>query len=908
MLSPVKLIDVELNEPAADILGLDGYVHLRALVRLHGAPIGYVELPVTGDRCAAATLRRAILEKHNWSIMHHLLSDLVALPFSPGKLSVASLVDVPHPVVDGELPTVTVAVCTRDRSDDLRICLDAIQRLEYPALDLLVVDNAPSDASTERLIQTAFPRVRYVQEPRPGLNWARNRAILEARGEIIAYTDDDVMVDPNWVNALVRVFIGDPKAMAVTGLVVPYELETEAQALFESYGGFGRGFKRRWHRLHQEKHHRWANLGTGQLGTGANMAYRLSLFEQVMGFDPALDVGTVTNGGGDLEMFYRVLKSGHTLVYEPDAMVRHRHRRDYTQLRSQITNNGVGLASFWVRSAMAYPGEWKAAVRMWLWWLWRWHLRRLAISLVQPARFPRELILAELKGFFVGLTRYQKARRVAARLADHWGPVDQSLTPQNPFPSKTASVPQDSIAVRTVELAGPVRALTDVTKYGRARIFVTWHDSPVGAVDIANDGEPIGAARLREAIVDNLSLRILDPNGRSSSGELWNEVMQALAQRYAPSEVQPEPGSPQGLPADVPVSIVVATLDRPDDLRECLLCLVGQDSPRPVEIIVVDNHPESGLTPPVVAEFPGVILVKESRRGLAYARNAGFSASSGDIAIATDDDVRMASGWLENLVAPFSRDEVMIVTGNVLPIELDTSAQWRFEEYGGLGRGFEPSAMGRDWFRSFRRRAVPTWKLGATANAAFRTTIFSHPEIGLMDEALGPGMPSGVGEDTYLFYKVLKAGYTLAYEPRACVWHKHRRTQAALHRQIYFYSKGHVAYHLTTLLQDQDLRALPHLLFHLPRWRIQQIGRQFKRSLRRKNSDYTWSLIWLEIAGNLLGPLALWQSHRRVKREGRSQPYVPVSQRATIQPQAPVAPQPHYPAVEIPRRTNAGIS
>ena len=145
------------------------------------------------------------------------------------------------------LPLVTVAVCTRDRTAQLAGCLDSLGRLDYPALDVLVVDNAPSDPATARLVGERYPQVRYVCEPRPGLNWARNRAIAEARGEIIAYTDDDVVVDPGWVRALAHVFAQHPEVMAVTGLVVPYELETEAQMFFERYGGFGRGFERKWY-------------------------------------------------------------------------------------------------------------------------------------------------------------------------------------------------------------------------------------------------------------------------------------------------------------------------------------------------------------------------------------------------------------------------------------------------------------------------------------------------------------------------------------------------------------------------------------------------------------------------------------------------------------------------------------
>jgi GT2 family glycosyltransferase len=308
----------------------------------------------------------------------------------------------------------------------------------------------------------------------------------------------------------------------------------------------------------------------------------------------------------------------------------------------------------------------------------------------------------------------------------------------------------------------------------------------------------------------------------------------------------------------------VATLDRPDDLRECLRCLVAQVSPRPVEIIVVDNNPDSGLTPPVVAEFPRIVLVNERRKGLAYARNKGFLTSQAGIVAATDDDVIVPPDWLEKLVAPFTLPEVMIVTGNILPLELETDAQRLFEAYGGLGRGFKQRVVDKCWFDQFRA-AVPTWTLGATANAAFRASIFGLPQIGLMDEALGPGMPSGVGEDTYLFYKVLKAGYNIVYEPEAWVWHKHRRDLPALRRQIYNYSKGHVAYHLTTLTRDGDWRAVINLGILLP-------GRHILGALKfiSGKSDYPLSLILLEAAGNLAGPWALWKSRRRVKREGIS--------------------------------------
>ena len=403
-----------------------------------------------------------------------------------------------------------------------------------------------------------------------------------------------------------------------------------------------------------------------------------------------------------------------------------------------------------------------------------------------------------------------------------------------------------AIAIRLVNLDTPLEPLSDVADYAQVRVFVMWQDRILGSLDIANSYQSTTVEALCEAIIERFSVRL-------SRMVLAAQIM-GLEARGIPPPPRPS----------VSVSVVIATYDRPDELRECLRGLLMQPGPDSLEIVVVDNHPASRLTPPVVAEFPRVVLVSEERRGLAYARNKGFLAASGEIVLATDDDVRIGNNWLEKMVAPFSQPDVMIVTGNVLPAELETSAQRVFEAYGALRGGYDGRSVNGAWFQAFRT-AVPTWELGATANAAFRASIFKHPDIGLMDEALGPGMPSGSGEDTYLFYKVLKAGFTLVYEPSAYVWHRHRRDLPALRGQIYNYSKGHVAYLLTTMLRDRDLRALVHLGIRLPQSYLMRI----KERLLGK-SDYPLSFIGLEIAGTLMGPWALWQSRRRVQREGRS--------------------------------------
>jgi GT2 family glycosyltransferase len=876
---PIKVVDIELTRPIQSFEDLDGYMGLQALIRLRGVPLGYVKAPITLGCCSAETLGKLILEKYSWEIVAQLLKNGLASPERSEDLSLETLINLPKAEEIEDWPLVTVAVCTRDRPDDMRLCLAAIDQLDYPALEVLVVDNAPTTEATKTLIEQQYPHVRYVHEPRPGLDWARNRAILEAKGEIIAFTDDDVVVDAGWVKAIARTFAESPDIMAVTGLVVPYELETQAQVLFEDYGGFGRGFKPMRYQVRPGQPMPWYWLGAGQFGTGANMAYRRSVFETIGYFDPALDVGTPTNGGGDLEMFLRVLRAEYALVYEPQAMIRHRHRREYAQLKRQISYNGSTYA-LWLSIAGAYPQQRWNCLKVGVWWMLYWNIRRLIIATLHRTQFPKDLVITEMQGAFASFTTYRQATRRAAEIEQQYGPQTEHSLPIRYQPAAKTDKADRSMAVRQVELSRSLKPLSDLENYGRVRIFISWQNSILGSLDYDNHNHSVSVSTLSRLIVDRLGSKLLNPTGQSLDEQVWSRTVALIKHNFGLTDCVQS----AALPDEIPVSVVVATFDRPDDLRNCLQHLQAQQTRRRVEIVVVDNHPASGLTRPVVQEFENIVLVEETRQGLAYARNAGFAASTGDILIATDDDVTVPPDWLEKLVQPFTRPDVMVVTGNVLPIELETPYQQAFENYGGLGRGFDRWEVDGHWYDVLPHKPIPTWSLGATANAAFRATMFNHPQMGLMDECLGPGMPSGVGEDTYLFYKAIKAGYTIIYEPKAFVWHKHRRTAAALKRQLYGYSKGHVSYNLTTWLRDGDWRGLAQVLLGLPYGYLYRI-----KEILLKRSDYPLSLIWLEIRGNLAGPWSLWQSRRRVRKEGFSEPYQPPHERAHHIKTAPTA-------------------
>ena len=191
------------------------------------------------------------------------------------------------------------------------------------------------------------------------------------------------------------------------------------------------------------------------------------------------------------------------------------------------------------------------------------------------------------------------------------------------------------------------------------------------------------------------------------------------------------------------VSVVIASLDRPDDLATCLGQVCGHRTRHRLEVVVVDNNPASGLTAGVLDRFPGVVHVDEPRRGLAYARNAGFLAATGEVLVATDDDVRVPDGWLDlprRAVRAQRRD------GGVRQ-RRPTRARDRVAD---RLRGIRRRSGRGTHRRSSGAPSSPTpcdpfaaWDLGATANAAFRASIFDRPDIGLMDEALGPGMPIG---------------------------------------------------------------------------------------------------------------------------------------------------------------------
>ncbi|MFJ8132714.1 glycosyltransferase [Streptomyces hydrogenans] len=254
-------------------------------------------------------------------------------------------------------PRASVVVATRERPGSLARALDSLLAQDHPDHELIVVDNAPRTTATHDLVTGAYAgRVRYVREDRPGLAAAHNAGVAAADGEVLAFTDDDVIADPRWLSALAAPFAADPGLGCVTGLILPARLATPAQILLESHGGFAKGFAPRlYDPARPPADEPLFPFTAGSFGSGANMAFRASALRRAGGFDPATGTGTAARGGDDLYAFVAVLTAGHRLRYAPDALVWHHHRETWQDLENQAYGYGAGLTAYLTATLVRRP-------------------------------------------------------------------------------------------------------------------------------------------------------------------------------------------------------------------------------------------------------------------------------------------------------------------------------------------------------------------------------------------------------------------------------------------------------------------------------------------------------------------------------------------------------------------------
>jgi GT2 family glycosyltransferase len=334
----------------------------RIMIRIHGAPVGYVEVEAqplhTLDERAVEAAERALagpLRRHR------------ACDKEPAEHPWETDVSCPRLFPRHAGVGLTVIVCTRDRPTALSECLGALRRVRYQPLEVLVVDNAPSDNATQELVQSLAlddPRLRYTREPRPGLSRARNHGVLAAKYDLLAFTDDDIVVDPGWPEALVAGFAADPHVGCVTGLVASRSLDTGAERYFDSRYSWGDAFDARRYDLAAHRHDsRLYPFSAGIFGTGANFALRRETVDAVGQFDPVLGAGGPGRGGEDLDMFLRVILAGSRLCYLPAALVWHQHRTSDDALAEQVYSYGYGLGAYLAKRLLTREMPMQALLR-----------------------------------------------------------------------------------------------------------------------------------------------------------------------------------------------------------------------------------------------------------------------------------------------------------------------------------------------------------------------------------------------------------------------------------------------------------------------------------------------------------------------------------------------------------------
>lgn len=299
----------------------------------------------------------------------------------------------------------SVVICTRDRPEELRTCLSSLPKQSCTPREIIVVDNASRDVRTRDVALAAG--VHYVREDRPGLDIARNTGAKRATSEIVVYTDDDVIHHPRWLEQLVAAFDA-PEIAAVTGLVLPAELATEAQRHFETYWSFVKGYARKDFDPQLFQSHRTRVFPSWDIGAGASMAFRRDVFHKVGFFDERLDVGQA-GCSGDSEYWYRLLANGHICRYAPESIAFHFHRKTIEGLSSQIFHYMRGHSA-----ALMVQYEYTRNITNRLqayYYTPRWYCARLFSKLLQPNNPGNRFLREELLGYMSGLRFYHQRRR-----------------------------------------------------------------------------------------------------------------------------------------------------------------------------------------------------------------------------------------------------------------------------------------------------------------------------------------------------------------------------------------------------------------------------------------------------------------------------------------------------------------
>jgi cellulose synthase/poly-beta-1,6-N-acetylglucosamine synthase-like glycosyltransferase len=470
----IQLEQIDLLQPWPQIALKDGYHAVRVLAFVGTAPLGEVICrPARRGTISHRSLRKRLARRHALTLLRMLARQGLSagpealrsfpteakspflLTWSKWRQSMVWVernlmlpAGLPAPyrdwVIQSQshvnylLPPVTVVVCTRDRPEALARCIESLKQLDYPSLEIMIVDNSAEPRATRDVVEQAG--VTYTRVPAKGLSRARNAALQLAATRWVAFTDDDCRPEKNWLKELVRP-LQDTNCACVTGLVLPAALENAAEITFEIYGGLGRGYQdKAWDGWSIRKS-RLHPVQTWRFGAGANMLIDAPRVLELGGFDLDLGAGSAAPCSEDTEIWYHLLKCWHSIHYTPRAIVHHHHRSSPEELRKQIYAYAKGHAAYHWRCLWVYRDH-RSLLHLLL-FLPLWFRKNLKMGMAAKTKYPFSLVFLEVKGTFFGPLLYTraKARRWMHAVADRlrhgrrlMGPV-----PADPLPEPAAN-------------------------------------------------------------------------------------------------------------------------------------------------------------------------------------------------------------------------------------------------------------------------------------------------------------------------------------------------------------------------------------------------------------------------------------------------------------------------------------
>lgn len=236
-------------------------------------------------------------------------------------------------------PKISVVVCARNAAPTMDECLVSLEQLRYPDFEVIVVDDGSSDATRDIVLNHPFASLVGVSHC--GLSAARNIGLGRATGEIVAYTDADVRVDPDWLTYLVQPFVSSDVVGVGGPNVVPADDPWIAQCVARAPGSPN------------------CVLLDDRIAEhipGCNMAFRKEALLAVNGFMPVF-----VRAGDDVDLCWRLQREGGRLAYSPSALVWHRHRasmRGYW--RQQV---GYGEGETWLKAV--HPEKFRGRQAVW---------------------------------------------------------------------------------------------------------------------------------------------------------------------------------------------------------------------------------------------------------------------------------------------------------------------------------------------------------------------------------------------------------------------------------------------------------------------------------------------------------------------------------------------------------------